>query len=99
MAAAALVAALAWTAAGSGAPGDPKRAFTRADQAAAKASLLRKADLPAASWRSSPADFSQPNPPCFVKHFNLSALTETGEAGLEYESPTVAPSRRRRTSS
>jgi hypothetical protein len=79
-------AALVWAAVAAGAAGDPRKAFTAADQAYARSMLLRRADLPGrpASWHARKTDFGQPNPPCFVQHHSLAALTETGEAGFEY---------------
>lgn len=77
--------ALVWVGLAASAPGDPKRKLTPAGQAYAKSFVLRKADLPRSSnWKAERTDFSQPNPPCLVKHYSYSALTLVGETGYTY---------------
>jgi hypothetical protein len=76
--------AMLLTAVAATAPGDPNREFKPADQKLARSLVLRKADLPAGAWKTSPTDFSQPNPPCVLRHYRLDSLTETGEAGYSY---------------
>src|SRR5262249_42906831 len=65
-------------------PGDPKHHFTRADQALARAALVRKADLKGAGWAGTPVGFGLPNPPCLVQHHSFPDLTIGGEAGIDY---------------
>ena len=77
--------ALLWAGLAASSPGDPNKRLTAAGNAHARSYLLRMADLPTGSWRSRPATFSQPNPSCVVKHYNLGALTLDGEAGDIYE--------------
>ena len=78
-------AALFWVGIAASSAGDPKKRLTAAGNAVARSYLLRKADLPAGRWRARPASFSQPNPGCAVRHYNLGALTLEGEAGDIYE--------------
>lgn len=66
------------------APGDPKVAVNPADQAHARAILLKAADLPGKGWAATPVDFGRTNPTCLVKKFNLGKLTATGQAGTEF---------------
>ena len=37
--------------------------------------------MPGSGWRARAADLSQSNPACVVKHYSMSALTVTGQAG------------------
>ena len=67
-----------------GADGEPKLAFTAADQARAKVVLLRKTELPGKGWKAAKVDFARQNPDCLVKHYSLAKLTSTGEAGTEF---------------
>jgi hypothetical protein len=87
----AVVVALACVASALAAPGDPRRHLTAADQARAKSLILKQADLPADAWKTTQTNFTQANPPCIVKHYSLSALTLTGEAGLTYTDPAGIP--------
>lgn len=64
--------------------GEPKLAFTPADQAHAKVVLLKKAELPGKGWKAAKVDFGRANPDCLVKHYSLGGLTSTGEAGTEF---------------
>jgi hypothetical protein len=64
--------------------GEPKLAFTAADQAHAKVVLLRKAELPGKGWKAAKLDFARANPDCLVKRYSLAALTSTGQAGTEF---------------
>jgi hypothetical protein len=80
------LAALVPVAAAYAAPGDPKRKLNAVDNDLARGVLVRQSELPSGSWDAKPTDFSQANPPCVVAHFNLSALTVTGEAGTTYAS-------------
>lgn len=66
------------------APGDPKVAVKQADQAHAKAVLLRTSDLPGKGWDATPVDFGRTNPSCLVKRYSLGKLTATGQAGTEF---------------
>jgi len=66
------------------APGDPKVAVKAADQAHAKAILLKTSDLPGKGWSASAVDFGRANPSCLVKKYNLGKLTATGQAGTEF---------------
>lgn len=66
------------------APGDPKLSVKPADQAHARAVLLRKAELPGKGWIAAPVDFGRANPLCLVKHYSLGKLTATGQAGVEF---------------
>jgi hypothetical protein len=84
-----LAALLAFPAAAGAAAGDPTYRPRKADQALAAKMLLKKTDLPSGGWSASPTDFSQTNPPCIVQHFNLSDLTATGRAGLDYRRGTA----------
>jgi hypothetical protein len=70
----------------SGAPGDPMKHLVAADQTYARSVLLRTSDLPALAWQVKPTDFSQPNPPCLVRRYSLSALIWTGLAGRTFTS-------------
>lgn len=79
VAAAGLAAALA-----AAAPGDPKVSLKAADQAHARAVLLRKTELPGTGWNATPVDFGRANPLCLVKHYSLGKLTATGQAGVEF---------------
>ena len=83
-AAAVVSAALVVVAGAYAAAGDPKKHINATDQAYAKTFVLRKADLPGASWGAEPTNFNQANPACVVKHYSLSALTATGQAGVTY---------------
>ena len=77
--------ALLWASLAASAPGDPKRKLTPAGRAYAKSFVLKKSDLPAPSkWKAEATDFSQPNPPCLVKHYSFSALTLVGESGTTF---------------
>ena len=76
--------ALVWAAVAGAAPGDPKKDLKPADQALAASAILPRADLPPGRWTGNPTDFSQPNPPCLVRHYSLARLTATGEAGRTY---------------
>ena len=71
-------------AAGLAAPGDPRVAVEKVDQAHAKAILLKTNDLPGTGWTSSPVDFGRTNPSCLVKKYSLGKLTATGQAGTEF---------------
>lgn len=64
--------------------GEPKLAFTAADQAHARVTLLKKAELPGKKWKASKIDFGRANPDCLVKHYSLAKLTVTGQAGTEF---------------
>src|SRR5262245_44803067 len=66
------------------APGDPQVSVKKADQAHAKAILLKTRDLPGKGWTASPVDFGRANPSCLVKKFSLGKLTATGQAGTEF---------------
>jgi hypothetical protein len=66
------------------APGDPKVAVTKADQAHAKAVLLKTGDLPGKGWTATAVDFGRTNPSCLVKKYSLGKLTATGQAGTEF---------------
>lgn len=79
---AALVAATALAA-----PGDPKLAIKPADQARAKAILLRKTELPGKGWMGAPVDFGRANPLCLTKRYSLSKLTLSAQVGMEYTRP------------
>jgi hypothetical protein len=72
------------------APGDPKRRLTPAGQAAARAALLRAADLPGSGWQTSVTDFDQPNPDCLVDRYSFSSLTAVGQAGTDFARPGEA---------
>lgn len=80
-----VVAALVAATAANAAAGDPKKRLNAVDQAYAKSILLRKADLPTGRWQVDSTNFDQANPACLVKHYSLSALTATGEAGFIYK--------------
>jgi hypothetical protein len=88
---AAVACVLAWAAAASSAPGDPKIHLNSRDQSTAGSVLLRRPDLPAGVWLTTPTDFSQPNPPCIVKSYSLEALTATGRAGFTYTQTAGLP--------
>jgi hypothetical protein len=77
-------AALVWVGLASPSAGDPKRRLTPAGDAYARSYVLRTADLPAGVWRAHRASFTEPNPSCIVRHYNLGALTLDGEAGDVY---------------
>ena len=66
------------------APGEPKLAFTAADQAKAKVVLLKTAELPGKGWKAAKVDFARANPDCLVKNYSLAKLTATGQAGTEF---------------
>lgn len=66
------------------APGDPKLEIKRSDQAYARTILLKRGEVPGSGWRAQPTDFGQPNPPCLVRHYSLSRLTATAQAGVVY---------------
>ncbi|HUP32874.1 MAG TPA: hypothetical protein VM184_07555 [Gaiellaceae bacterium] len=68
------------------ATGDPKEAFTRADQAKAKAITLVRADL-AAGWKKTSTPDSGDDLRCPGFDPNLSDLTLTGESESEFEHP------------
>jgi hypothetical protein len=72
----ALAVALAGAAAALGGKGDPQRAITKADQAKAKAMLLRRTDL-AAGFRATPPS---PDPDWYCAALDESDLTLTGDA-------------------
>jgi hypothetical protein len=72
----ALAVALAGATAGLAGKGDPQRAITKADQAKAKAMLLRRTDL-AAGFRATPAS---PDPDWYCAALDESDLTLTGDA-------------------
>lgn len=78
----ALVCFVATTGAALAARGDPQKRFTPADQARAKAMLLRKADLP----RGFVASLDTPESDFYCKALDESDLTLTGEA----ESPNFS---------
>jgi hypothetical protein len=82
LAAALLVLALALAGAGLGARGDPKKRITPADQARAKAMLLRKSDFSPA-FRAGPAS---PGSDFYCAALDESDLTVTGQA----ESPSFS---------
>jgi hypothetical protein len=84
VAAAALVAGVLVVGAALAAHGEPKLAFTAADQAHAKVVLLKKAELPGKGWKAAKVDFARANPDCLVKHYSLAKLTSTGQAGIEF---------------
>lgn len=80
----ALAAVALASAAALAAPGDPRVAVKPADQAHAKAVLLKTGDLPGKGWSATPVDFGRTNPSCLVKKYNLGKLTATGQAGTEF---------------
>lgn len=69
--------------------GDPKEAFTRADQAKAKAIVLVRADL-AAGWKKTTTPDSGDDLRCPGFDPNLSDLVLTGEAEAEFSHPSGA---------
>jgi hypothetical protein len=78
------VATLALAGAALAAPGDPRKDIRSADQAYARSIPLLRSELPAESWTATATDFSQPNPPCLVQHYSLSALTLNAQTGRTY---------------
>jgi hypothetical protein len=64
------------------APGDPQKAYTKADQARAKAASLRLADL-GTGWKATPTSKKDSNPRCSTYNPDQSDLVETGS----YDSP------------
>jgi hypothetical protein len=66
------------------AAGDPKVAIKSADQARAKAILLKKAELPGKGWTSVPFDFGRANPLCLTKKYSLAKLTVSAQVGTEF---------------
>ena len=62
--------------------GDPQKAYTKADQARAKAASLRLADL-GAGWKATPSSSDDSNPRCSTYNPDQSDLVETGK----YQSP------------
>ena len=66
----------------SAANGEPQKAYTKADQARAKAASLRLADL-GAGWKATPAGSDDSSPRCSTYNPNQSDLVETGK----YSSP------------
>jgi hypothetical protein len=91
--AATIVAVLVLAGSAAAAPGDPRKALKAPDEAYARSVLVRRAELPPGRWSVTPTDFTQPNPPCQVAHYNFSALTVNGEAGLTYTSGGGLPAR------
>ncbi len=65
-------------------PGNPKLDLKPADQARAKAILLKQAELPSGGWMRKPADFGAVNPDCVVKHYSLSGLTANAQMGAQF---------------
>ena len=66
------------------APGDPKLAIKAADQARAKAILLKKTEVPGKGWTSAPVDFGGVNPLCLTRRYSLSKLTVNAQVGTEF---------------
>lgn len=64
----------------------PKKAYTAADQARAKAIVLRQADLPA-GWKSEPASGGGGNLTCPGFQPKQSDLTKTGHADSSFTRP------------
>jgi hypothetical protein len=64
------------------AAGDPQKAYTKADQARAKAASLRLADL-GTGWKATPGSKDDSNPRCSTYNPDQSDLVETGS----YDSP------------
>jgi hypothetical protein len=89
LAAAVLVAALVSAAAVLGDTGKEKLRFNRADQAAARAAIVRRSDL-GAGWtgRAVKPDLSS-GPPCANYHPKQSDLVLTGAAASQYQSGAV----------
>jgi hypothetical protein len=67
------------------AAGDPTLKATPAGQTAAHRVVLKAPELPGSGWKGSPVDFTQPNPACLIKNYNLSDLTLTGRAGTDFQ--------------
>jgi len=64
----------------------PKKAIRAADQAVAQSIVLKRADLPAGSWKGSRSPDDNTTPNCKGMKIDLSDLTETGDAnGLEFQ--------------
>jgi hypothetical protein len=80
----AVIAAAVVAAAALAAPGDPKLAIKPADQARAKAFLLKAAELPGTGWTGTAVDFGRANPLCLTKRYSLSTLTVNAQTGQEF---------------
>lgn len=77
-------------AAASAAAGDPRREFTKGDQALARSIVLQKAELPGSGWTARRGNTNGPNPHCAGYGFDLSDLVETGEYEIDYQHGTLS---------
>jgi hypothetical protein len=79
------------TATAAGAPGDPQRQFTAADQAKARTIALRASDLPGSGWKGTRSSGGGGGLTCAGFRPDQSDLVETGRAeSLDFERANIA---------